>query len=619
VGDFPGPPEDWPSALAFSSDGKTLAVGFSNEVRVWDVPSRQLLDTITPNIPARRITGLAFAPDGQTLAMGTASRVLLLWDAKKKQSQVISYMPVDSMAFSPDGKLLATAARGSPAVLWDTSHWVKQFVLTDAISGGAGARLAFSPDGKSLAVSYGGDSVQVWDMDRMVKTHLLTIERYNIDCLAFAPDGHTLAAGAYDRAVMVWDICAVGAVAPGTPAPTAVPEDLAFVFPQPLQPGSLLAINNVKMFDGLAGWGSGLDDGPWSSLAKNHLLHTVDGGQTWREAALPAGVEPGDFFALDADTAWVALAFQSHSDEKGVFIPTVTLSTWRTTDGGQTWQQSKPFSLTPRSAPDGSGVDEYGVKLQFLDRSNGWMLFNLDAPEATAQRCQWQLYQTGDGGLDWQRVSNADPFGSVTGSCWPTDFSMLFWDGAHGWVAGVVYGSMNDTSVWNLALPVTNDGGQTWDTIPIPAPHELPVDFHNNQFQCNTTSIERITAEAAAVRTECMVLKDSILPVYTFYHLTPDRGKTWRAWQTNGSEDFISATTGWRLESSVLEQVTRILQTSDSGATWEVISSVPWFGNLDFVSDQVGWAVARQEEARALLMTIDGGKTWVEVKAMVGR
>ena len=610
LGDFPGPADDWASAFAFSADGKTLAGGFSKEVRIWDVASHDLLDTITPNLAPVRILSLAFAPDGETLAIGTESGALFLWDAGSKQQKVISYTKAASLAFSPDGKFLATAALGTPVVLWNTTQWTEQVLLADSTTRGAEAKLAFSQDGRSLVVGSGGDTVQVWDMDQLVKTHVLTVEADTIACLSLAPDGHTLAAGLFGRSLMLWDLRAVGAVERGEPAPTAVPDELAYVFPQPLQPGRPIALSRVIMFNELTGWGFALD-GPRMSLSQTHLVHTVDGGQTWREAALPQGGEPGDFFALDANTAWSVPAFRYQMDENGGITSIDSLYTWRTSNGGKSWQQSQPFSLAPIWA-NGGGVNDYAVQMQFLDENNGWMLVNVNCP--TARECQWQLYKTGDGGMQWQRVSESNPFEPGPNGDWPLLFSTAFWDDTSGWGAGSVLGF----GIWPAAfLSTTQDEGRTWDTLPVPLPDDLPEAFNSGQVECGANHVERLNADAAAVLTECMIYKENDFPRYAFYHLTPDRGKTWNAWQSNSTESFISATTGWRLDSPGAEGPTGILQTTDAGATWTVVSSVPWFGRLNFVSDQVGWAVVSQGEARALLKTMDGGKTWEEIRSVM--
>jgi photosystem II stability/assembly factor-like uncharacterized protein len=53
--------------------------------------------------------------------------------------------------------------------------------------------------------------------------------------------------------------------------------------------------------------------------------------------------------------------------------------------------------------------------------------------------------------------------------------------------------------------------------------------------------------------------------------------------------------------------------TIDSGRQWTTIRSTSFPGakQLDFISPQVGWAVAR--EVPFLLKTLDGGRTWFAV------
>jgi photosystem II stability/assembly factor-like uncharacterized protein len=603
-----GPSDDYPSSFSFSPDGKTLAAGFSKNIIIWDITSGQLINTITLDLNPVRINSLAYSPNGKSLAIGTEIGALIIWDIAKNQPQasLIAYSYLSSLAFSPDGSLLATVSPGSPVVLWDTNRWVKRALITEYVQSGAASSLVFSPDGTILAITGLENTIDLWDVDHLVKLASIKGHSDFVLNLAYSPDGNILASGSSDQTVLLWDAHQVEPLQ-GTlaPTPTVMPDDVTYVFPQPFKPERPIAISGLHMIDKNIGWGFA-PDGPYQSIdTKTHLLRTTDGGHTWRVITLPKESDtPGSFFALDANTAWTSPRYKMQADEKGVLIPYQSLYTWRTADGGQTWQQSQPFSLARQGL--GTAVPDYSVDIQFLDQNNGWLLVNVDCQSRAT--CGWQFYQTADGGMNWKRMSDSEQATSVGAL-----FSIGFWDEKTVWGAGSLIGWIGPFSTWNASLSKTSDGGRTWQDFPIPQPTELPEVFKNNGLDCGSVDIKYISFEAVGVTTQCMVYAGTSYPRYQFFHLTPDGGRTWHAWQTNGSESFVNAKTGWRLISPGVDEPTRLMWTTDSGAAWTEIIAVSWNGSLDFVSEQVGWAIARQAQAVALLHTTDGGKTWTEI------
>jgi WD40 repeat protein len=110
-------------SLAFSADGRHLAVGFNGLVQVWDVRSRELVKSITgfERVP----TCLAFSTDGKTLAAGTQDGQVWVWSvASGKAVQLIELgtRGVRSVAFDKDGKRLLTVANNAPVALWDVAE-----------------------------------------------------------------------------------------------------------------------------------------------------------------------------------------------------------------------------------------------------------------------------------------------------------------------------------------------------------------------------------------------------------------------------------------------------------------------------------------------------------------
>jgi WD40 repeat protein len=105
-----------PSALAFSTDGHTLATGYTDgEIQLWSWPT---LVSLGPALPGSQsqVTGLAFSPDGFTLASTSNDGTVRLWVTPDLRPlgpplwDARAAVDENDLAFSPDGRLLATAS-----------------------------------------------------------------------------------------------------------------------------------------------------------------------------------------------------------------------------------------------------------------------------------------------------------------------------------------------------------------------------------------------------------------------------------------------------------------------------------------------------------------------------
>jgi WD40 repeat protein len=102
------------NSLSFSPDGKLLASttgwpGEDHSARIWEVETGKELH----ELPAEYLGSVAFSRDGKTLAVAPGDATVHLYDAKTgKELPESARRMVRSqrLAYSPDGKLLVVAA-----------------------------------------------------------------------------------------------------------------------------------------------------------------------------------------------------------------------------------------------------------------------------------------------------------------------------------------------------------------------------------------------------------------------------------------------------------------------------------------------------------------------------
>ncbi len=196
-------------SVRFSPDGKLLAVGGYQVVRLIDATSGKLLATLSSH--ADYVRSLAFSPDGRMLAAagGPPQRggEIKIWDVQSQQLLKTLQGHKDciySVAWSPDGKLLASGSYDKMVKLWDAATGQEVKTLQDHID--AVFAVAFSPDGKYLASSSQDRTVKIWDIASGQRLYTLSDAADGLTSLAYSPSGKQIAAAGYDKTIYIWQV-----------------------------------------------------------------------------------------------------------------------------------------------------------------------------------------------------------------------------------------------------------------------------------------------------------------------------------------------------------------------------------------------------------------------------
>ena len=196
----------WARGLTFLPDGERLAAAYCNDIRLWDLATREPVATLKGH--SKNASCLASSPDGGRLASGSFDQTVRIWDVSAKaEPREIAVLhghtdTVSSVLFRGSGRLLSSSLDGTIR-LWDAASG-EQLAVVEGHEGAVHS-LALSPGGERLASASGDRTVRTWEFTSSSVTTLAG-HRGTVYSLVFSADGKRLASGAADSRVGLWDV-----------------------------------------------------------------------------------------------------------------------------------------------------------------------------------------------------------------------------------------------------------------------------------------------------------------------------------------------------------------------------------------------------------------------------
>ncbi len=208
------------SLVAYNSDGSRIAsspglesslldpysVAGAGTSRLWDAATGMQIAILAEWQDGTR--PVAFSPDGKRLAVGFREYVHLCDAVTGRRLATLGphSKPVEYIAYSPDGKRIASSAADSNAIhLWDGESGKEVAVLRGHTADIRSVQ--FSPDGARLVSGsiFPDDTARLWDAATGQLLAVLAGHQNRIQAVLFRPDSKRLVTASMDKTARLWD------------------------------------------------------------------------------------------------------------------------------------------------------------------------------------------------------------------------------------------------------------------------------------------------------------------------------------------------------------------------------------------------------------------------------
>jgi serine/threonine protein kinase len=197
----PGFSRELVSVLAWSRDGRYLAVAGRGHIHVWDTDENELIVKVKHRF--REYRSISWSPEGSAIAAAYGNNVMVWHLRKKKRESFYHYhAPVNVVTWSPDGRYLASGGHDRAVHVWDVLD--RRLAVVYASHASPICGLSWSPDSRRIASSGFAANINIWDAISGWGIISYYAHAGMALAVAWSPDGRSILSGGSDRRVCIW-------------------------------------------------------------------------------------------------------------------------------------------------------------------------------------------------------------------------------------------------------------------------------------------------------------------------------------------------------------------------------------------------------------------------------
>ena len=204
-GEFPSLKlKDKINCVAFSKDGKWLAIGVGKTIEVWKGDGPAKVATLEGHV--EEVTSVSFDPTGACIVSGSQDNTLRLWevDSGKPLAALEGHTKwVTSVSFDPTGACIVSGSEDNTLRLWEAKSGKPLATLeghTDGVSS-----VSFSPTGARIVSGSRDGTLRLWEAESGKPLATLKGHTNRVTSVSFDPTGARIVSGSDDNTLRLWE------------------------------------------------------------------------------------------------------------------------------------------------------------------------------------------------------------------------------------------------------------------------------------------------------------------------------------------------------------------------------------------------------------------------------